>query len=330
MKILLANDTSTDRHMGCQAVSNATARLIGRLGHRVTRRIFLGGLARHDAAQDAAILRSLATDEQLMADIDQADAIVVNGEGTIHHGAGRPLLGLLELARQRRKAVLLVNAVFQDAWGFEDTLARLDEFTVREGRSQAFAHRLGAHRARIVPDISFAAGHRPLEPGEKPAATGMAVTEGHWQRSEVQTILAAMMQQPEACAFPFSAPGTAERWDRAVGDLQSADVLVTGRHHGICFALKAGIPFVALQSNTWKIEGLLDLLGRPDLLVHSVDEARAKVEEVRLERRAFASLIERLEGAAEPDCFRVLGRAGPSRELEELERLRTDFLAVTT
>lgn len=327
MKILLANDTAVEAHLGCHAVSDATARLIGRCGHKVTRRIFLGGLAEHEARLDADILRSLESDEQLLADIDQAEAVVVNGEGTIHHGAGRPLLGLLELARKRRKAALLVNAVFQEVRGFEDTLAMLDEFTVREARSQAFAHRLGARRARVVPDLSFAAGHRPLGPSEQRTASGMAVTEGHWQRSEVQGILAALQQQPDACVFRFSAPDAAERWDRAVEDLRGADVLVTGRHHGICFALKAGIPFVALPSNTWKIEGLLELIGRPDLLVHTFEEVLAKVGEVRQQRARFASLIDRLEGAAAPDCFRVLGEAGPSREAEEVERLRADCVA---
>jgi SAM-dependent methyltransferase len=58
---------------------------------------------------------------------------------------------------------------------------------------------------------------------------------------------------------------------------------VTGRHHGACLALRAGVPFVTLPSNTWKVEGLLELLdGYPEAaadlslpLIDRVEAARA-------------------------------------------------------
>ena len=43
--------------------------------------------------------------------------------------------------------------------------------------------------------------------------------------------------------------------------LRDYELVVSGRYHILIFASMAGIPVLAMQSNTWKIEGLLELLG---------------------------------------------------------------------
>ena len=41
-----------------------------------------------------------------------------------------------------------------------------------------------------------------------------------------------------------------------LGDMRDASVVVTGRFHGACLSVVAQRPFVAVSSNTHKIEGL--------------------------------------------------------------------------
>jgi polysaccharide pyruvyl transferase WcaK-like protein len=38
-------------------------------------------------------------------------------------------------------------------------------------------------------------------------------------------------------------------------------LLVTARYHALCFALQLNIPFLAIESNTFKIQGLLKDIG---------------------------------------------------------------------
>ncbi len=316
MKILLANDTAVSWHIGCQAVSDGHARMLGRAGHEVLHRVFLRSLDRHAAGRDDDVVASLRGDESLMARIEAVDAVVVNGEGTIHHGRGRPLLGLLELAQSLKKPTFLVNAVFQDSDSFLPALKRLDDFTVRDGRSLAYAESLGL-RARRVADSVLAATF-----DEAPAdLTGDVVSDGHSQRKDAVAALDGFRAATGAAWLPFDDKRAQDSWRTVPARLKGADILVTGRHHGIYMALKAGIPFVALGSNTFKVEGVLEDLGRTDLLAASLDDILAIRARVVTRRDDFAHLADRLTGGEPLTTFRALGVAGPSREEAEVARL---------
>src|SRR5690348_10486304 len=259
MKVLLANDTGQVAHAGCQAVSDGHARLLGSAGHEVIHRVFRNELKIHAAAEDEQVVRNIEADEPLMAKIASADAVVVNGEGTIHHGAGRDLLGLLAVAQKAGKPTLLVNAVFQEVEGFDDTLRRLDDFVVREPRSQSYAESRG-FAARVVPDSYFAARFVPAE-GEEGFAGLDVVTDFHPARRDVAEVLGAYAEQRQAATLPLRGPETMRTWSSLPGAIRRSNALITGRHHGVCLAIVARVPFVALGSNTYKIEGMLEMLG---------------------------------------------------------------------
>ena len=56
-----------------------------------------------------------------------------------------------------------------------------------------------------------------------------------------------------------------------VADLRRTSIYLTGRYHGICLAISAGVPFRAVTSNSHKIEALLKEAGlNPDRLVGNV------------------------------------------------------------
>lgn len=320
MKVLLANDTGIAGHLGCRGVSDAHARLLGRAGHQVIHRLFRGSLQRHDAAGDEDVIRSLAGDEPVMAMVRDVDAVVVNGEGTIHHGAGRPWLGLLAVAQRMGRATLLVNAVFQETAGFDTTLVRLDDFTVRESLSAAHARDRGL-RPRVVPDSYLAAR---FGPAERPVS-GLAVTDWHGQRTDVAAIVEAF-QREHACTFvPLRTPLAEARWAGFPAELQNARLVVTARHHGVYAALVAGRPFVALPSNSHKVEGTLADLGLPHLLVTDRSSLERQCGWAVDHAEVFRGLVDRLTGGVPLTTFAALGHGGPSREDEEVGRLADDL-----
>jgi polysaccharide pyruvyl transferase WcaK-like protein len=89
-------------------------------------------------------------------DLDACDAVVVNGEGTLHHGAGSEYFAILGAAQQLGKATLLINAVFEAHQGWAQVISRLDDFCVRDLHSLEHARSLG-FRCRLVPDSFLAA-----------------------------------------------------------------------------------------------------------------------------------------------------------------------------
>lgn len=325
MRVLLANDTGLAGHMGCSGVSDGHARMLGRAGHRVVHRLFRGSLQRHDAARDEDVVCSLTSDDMVMQMVRDVDAVVVNGEGTMHHGAGRPWLGLLAVAQRLGRASLLVNAVFQETAGFDETLGRLDDFTVRESRSAAHARDRGL-RPRVVPDSYLAAR---FTPAERPV-TGVVVTDWHGQRTDVQEVVQAYRRK-HACAFlPLRTTDADAQWAGFPHALQAASVVVTARHHGVYAALVAGRPFVALPSNSHKIEGTLEDLGVPHLVVTDLENLERQSAWAMAHADLFPTLVDRLTGGAPLTTFTALGVDGPSREDEEVARLADDLRRAAT
>ena len=51
--------------------------------------------------------------------------------------------------------------------------------------------------------------------------------------------------------------------------------MVCGRYHAAVACIVLGIPFTCWPSNTWKIEGMLDDMGLPELLFQTQEEAIA-------------------------------------------------------
>ncbi len=316
MKILLGNDTGTAPHLGCQAVSDGHARLLGRAGHEVVHRLFRGELARHEAVDEAQLVRNLERDERVAEMLEAVEAVVVNAEGTIHHGAGRSWLALLELAQRRGKATLLVNAVYQQMPGFEATLARLDDFTVRESRSLAEARARGG-RPRLVPDSYLAAR---FSDGGDPF-TGDVVTDWHRQRADSGDVLQRYLVERSATFAPLVTPEAMAGWASFPARLGGADCLLTARHHGVCAAIVAGTPFVALGSNTHKIEAMLQDLEVPFLVVESFADLQKMRDWAVSRRDLFRSLLERLTGGGPLTTFASLGTTGEDRENQEVARL---------
>jgi hypothetical protein len=324
MKVLLCNDTATKSHIGCQAVSNAHARMLGRLGHKVERRYFVNELKTSSPDKFDEIVNELERNEEFLSAVSEVDAVIVNGEGTIHHGGGLVLLAALHVAKKQRKAALLVNCLFEDVDIDPAIVNAFDYFSVREARSYAYAVSRGLRCVQHFDSIVAA----DFSGGGQAVGHKLMVTD--WTKSSDHLVgeISSRMLLPEVASrfdtqfFPVHCHEARSDWKHAVATLSEAKGVVTSRHHGCYLAILAGVPLIALKGNTWKGPGLLESFRTPLPLCttfRDVEERLASLEGLKAAvERARDELLE----AKELQHFSILGRGSDSTgEQEEVERL---------
>lgn len=258
MKVAFFNDTGNFPHIGCLAVSNAHNKLLEKLGANVHYRFFvneLHGLWTGNRLQSAKLI-----EESFLNDvIDNCDAIIVNGEGTIHHGAGMHLLTILAFAQKRGKPTYLINAVVQEVTEYLDTLQNLSDLTVRELHSSNYLSSLGINH-RVVPDSIIHAEFNVAQ--ELALKKKLYYTDCHHLRTDVRRSLDEFSHAFHSTYFPLEHKGAFTSWKNSVAALKDACLVVTGRFHAVYLCALARAPFIALPSNTWKIEGTLALFNQ--------------------------------------------------------------------
>lgn len=323
MKILLCNDTGTKSHIGCQAVSDAHARMLGRMGHIVYHRYFVNELARHARPTLAETVAALEGDDKVMKRLNRSDAVIVNGEGTLHHNRGLEYIALLMLAKRLGKATLLVNALFQDMDIDARVLNTLDAFFVRDKLSEAYARASGL-RCVHVPDSILGAG---FSGDPRPDFDGaLVVTDWHKSRdadvgaASTRFLIEAPAGEPRRF-FPLHAREARTHWAGAVAAMGTARLVVTARHHGVYLALMAGVPFVPLESNSWKIRATVEALDLPVRPCSDHAGILTQLETANANSAAFAEAGERLRENLPLPLFDVLGQ-GSDGTTEEAEVAR--------
>jgi hypothetical protein len=264
LRVALFNDTAPSGHYGCEAVTAVIERLFDGAG------IAIGW--RH------SVLTDPLADPGTAPAIAAADAVVVNGEGSIHHRSprGRALARLGPLARAAGKPAWLINATLQDTDAA--TVEDLRAFTaiwVRESASAAWARSQGL-RVTVAPDLSLChwlrarptRGRRGgtalvdsvLDPCNR-TLLGWAQTLGevlwtmkHDAEGRAQHIRPGARPDAPLRILPRGAPRDLAAFAVLLGGF---DRLLTGRFHAMCLALLLRLPFHALASNTWKIEATI-------------------------------------------------------------------------
>jgi len=326
------NDTRGERHHGCARVMTAIEALLGGIG---VRRI-VGVASHHDWRTDGEVLGSLAA----------ARLVVVNGEGTLHHDApaAAPLLAVAGEAHRLGIPSALVNSVWQD--NGPAAAAALREFTLvaaRDRRSAAQMRAAGVD-CRVVPDLSL------WQPVAATAGTrrGVGFTDsvgrvqaGALVRARRRSGGAVVpIQRPEpglVGAWRFlrgylgrddlrdpraGASRSVDRWrqlasssasvDQYLARLAGLELLVAGRFHACTLALAVGTPFVALPSNSHKIEALVEDAGLASwrVLVEPTAEAIAEARVAgwsAAERAALDAYLAQAHSGAD-ELFRDIGK----------------------
>ena len=238
----------------------------------------------------AAVNRIKSSDHEFIRRIRRADRIVVNGEGTFHHNqlTALTILAITRVAQLFGKEVHIVNATVQDMHP-EVTRMVLGEaklVVVREPWSQRYLNNQHLP-SELGADCAFAAGYEKGVPSNKiPAnidpqcaclvAGGCAI--GPSLLLKMINILRKAGYSPlyywigdgdslppDRCRYhgiPVIGWDSIP-WNTLPHFLKQFKLVVAGRHHMIIFALMAGVPFIPLGANTWKIEGLCELFQWP-------------------------------------------------------------------
>ncbi len=277
----LLNDTSTERHAGCSAVMAAIDEHAEQRGWTNCGRKYVGQQLNWESQQAA---------------ISIADLILVNGEGTLHHDrhvCTSLAVAIAELSR-RGKRVVLINSTIHSV---SDTVARLlagsSQIYVRDQISaEVFSHLENYVVVEYCPDLilngewaspSDAVKGRRLQTAFTDSvrlkdthmlwntciplgATYLGVKDSN--KLDVRRVskwsMQALSKSPQdIVAYARAISGLSRRnlSSRFFSRLKEFDFLVTGRYHAVLAAIRMGVPFAYVPSNTPKIENALRDIG---------------------------------------------------------------------
>ena len=301
----LVNDTRYDNHHG-------GLRVVGNLHAAMARR----GWTCVGSLPSSSTVRGLRRRRHELA---AARMILINGEGSLHHDS-RDALRLLEIAKVllQTHPVVLLNALFQqnDPAQWAPALKRFAAVYARDARSQSELHQLGVD-AGNVPDLTFYE-YQQQPTGERTRLLCTDSVSRDWTRGalrrcerdpemDFQTLLTGQLRfkrgprdWPRAVKYrlyprlarlglPIPASHRALLYaqpdsDQFLKRFSASRAVCAARYHAVCFALQQAIPFIAVASNSYKSEALIEEVGLslqsyllPPLAFEQIKERLARV-----------------------------------------------------
>ncbi len=235
MKVFFANDCQT-YHGGSWAVSQVIRQQLTAAGHEIF------------------IEEDVKTFDKSV--LDGCDAILVNGEGTMHHNGRRAchLMSLLKFGQELGKFTALINTSWLAMSSeFDGVLQRLDHISVREILSQRDLEINHSVKTELHLDLSYDFQiDIPVQMEKLP----LLMTDLYSREFNCAVILNGGTR----AAVPFIDMRETD-WSNTLKEISNHSCLVTGRFHGLMAALKTRTPFVAYPGKTHKIQGVLETLG---------------------------------------------------------------------
>lgn len=297
MKVAIFNDTRTkDKHFGCEIVMRNLEKLL--------RDSDLQPVWYWPVGRDWR--KSL---DQLPKRGD-IDAVIVNGEGSIHHSESRDRPDILaDVAKMARNYLevpaFLINAtLYQNSPRIYSKFKDFKKIYVRDAESLKELEENGLE-GEIVPDLTLSfPDHTPLID-----RVGIGVTDSTIKHVNLDLKRACKQNNWAYCPMTVKIPKLPkirdiahpsklarkvkryitewrlERLDREILSespespesflswLTSKEIIITGRYHTVTLCLLTKTPFVAVESNTPKISSLLrDVFGSNHRVVSKVSD----------------------------------------------------------
>jgi hypothetical protein len=224
MKTVTVNDTS-DVHFGCKLTMEVYREQLERVGIEL-----IGTVKMQDKWNRHRPL------------LDKADLVIVNGEGSIHHGRRQDLVDIAF-----EYPCVLLNAVYEDNPP-NDNIFKFKLITARESESQAEL----PYDVKIVPDMVFASStlrnYRKWTKGTRVVGVTDSAngTPGFSLSRSPEKYLETLLRCGRVCA---------------------------GRFHAIVSCAVLGIPFSAYDSNTHKNQGLMYDMAAEHLYSEKIGDA---------------------------------------------------------
>ena len=268
MKVIIFNDTS-NYHNGCKKVMEYLHKDVQSCGHQILASV-KGNKDKIDEVQHYFL---------------EADAVIINGEGTMHHDRPVPhqLLQILRNAKQLGKKTALINTVWQ-SMTLDDEMKDVLRDTYISVREVMSAQEL--QKDDIDADVNLDLSYFNDVP-EKSAPQRELV---------VGKFFAQQDYRPENVPYLDIFK---QDWDTVVNVLRHTDWFITGRHHELYASCKARCYFATLDGNTHKNVGLMKTAGvdipieAPNLLHERVPKFLDRCKERKLEYQKLFDWMER-------------------------------------
>lgn len=255
MQAIILNDTTRNKgHLGCQLVMQNIRQACQKQGIDI-----LASYQQVNAYD--------ATD--FTENCQKADVVILNGEGTLHHDQPQAI-ELLKTVLQCKKydlPVALINTVWQDNLILNDYINQFDLICTRESFSATQIKALNPTATLLtIPDMSFYSADKPhTEPTGKllvvdsvAADKTRALLKYALKKGQLLHIMADTPCLTHKPAFNFLQQQLEFAFKTlTLSSFEGVSSIVTGRFHTMCLAMKYGIPFRVLASNTHKIQGVL-------------------------------------------------------------------------
>lgn len=269
MRIAIINDTRSTHHFGCMLVMENLCQLLRGEGVEIV--------------WTWPVSVDWRKSKKKIVSMPPVDAIIINGEGTIHHNATRRFSqALIEFVEFSVKSLnlpcYLINATLHNnnSEAYKKlSLARA--IYVRDKGSLLEVSKAGL-QAQYVPDMTFAENRQlPASSG-----SGVCVIDSAVKEDAVRLKVFALSHEFPFRSMVVARPSNARflrsprpwvkniyRWLKEerlmstspaayIDYLREFGLVVTGRYHTVTMCMKNQIPFIALESNTPKVRYLLE------------------------------------------------------------------------
>lgn len=290
-KAVILNDTSYANHHGCRLVMKHMRQALADYGVEELASSSVGGDWQHNPA--------------FLAALQVCDIVLINGEGTLHDGReeSENLLKIVEHPAAIGKRLILANALYEKNppdWSTR-YLSKFSYIGLRDSESwKTCRAEVPDVPVYLTSDLSvYGAAGRSLQAEEQ--RNGIAIGDSVLKPVNKQLYqLYRGNRGPNICYMPIRSSrkhvhqpyslsalrfglktAIKQTLDRQhlyykdesvfLAALASKSLYITGRFHGICLALRTGTPFLALSSNSGKVENLLQHIGLENRIVTQLD-----------------------------------------------------------
>jgi hypothetical protein len=256
-----------------------------------TRFLFLGDHGEEHCGCEAVseVIRKIVCEKGVLVEPkDDFDILVVNGEGSMHHGR-RNFLGKMHeirLAQANGKQTYLVNTVWDtNPRGYDDCLKGLNDFWVRGvASSRDLSERHGLNVRHHI-DLSYFADIDESSPCVD-LGNGIAVTD-------VFSPQFGFVWLPRSATKRWTNVDMRKHsWSSFVRSLRTAKLLITGRHHGMYAACRARIPFIPIRGNSHKFEDLLETANSAIPVAENFSDVTSLINWAASNRKAYDELFD--------------------------------------
>lgn len=286
-KAVILNDTSYESHHGCETVVKNIKELL--LKNNI------------ETIDTNPVGKNWLENKSFLENMSKVNIVVVNGEGTLHHSQPRAkeLITIGKYVEENINIpIVLINSTYQEN---SDELAKymkyFDLVFVRETLSKNELEKYDI-KSIVVPDMTF---YSKYDLSQKNTSNKIGATDSVYielsqklyemtlnkkyeylpaltnpkykidsLRNFLRLIKFRIFKTMKFILFNFNYKLIHQSvrmfyyidgYNNYIQKISNLEFLIVARYHSLCFSLKTLTPFVALKSNSHKIEGMLEDIG---------------------------------------------------------------------